>query len=193
MGVDGEKTRPGSSNAAHVPSSPHCERIQEEAPGINPRSFRTRSSDYIALRLLLSRLACLLWRESRLLRSVPSPFRWPACLLSVCYLPAGDEGKNRGEGKWHRRRTLDKVISRSFAGLLGARSVGLELATSSLSGKHDALLELPRVCKIPANIHILKQTLFPSFQDIYPGCCTVAAHEPDEESQPIAVRPTVRI
>ncbi len=35
----------------------------------------------MALRLLLSRLACLLWREPRFLHRVPSPLRWPACLL----------------------------------------------------------------------------------------------------------------
>ena len=36
--------------------------------------------------------------------------------------------------------------------------------------------EVSRVCKIAANIHILKTTLFPRFQDIRLGCCTVAAH-----------------
>src|SRR5215208_2823290 len=72
-----------------------AERDPRRGPGeLTLRGLRTRSSDYIALRLLLSRLACLLWRESRLLHRVPSPFRCP-CLLSVCYLPAGDEGKTQ--------------------------------------------------------------------------------------------------
>ena len=53
---------------------------------------------------------------------------------------------------------------------------GLEPGTSSLSGKHNALLELSRVCKFPANTSILTLMLFSTFQDIGLGCCTVAAH-----------------
>jgi hypothetical protein len=39
----------------------------------------------------------------------------------------------------------------------------------------DRLLEISRVCKIPANEDILSTTPCPAFQDIYSGCCTVAA------------------
>ena len=52
---------------------------------------------------------------------------------------------------------------------------GLEPGTSSLSEKHDALLRFYRVCKLPANLRNMDQILFSSFQEIYPGCCTVAA------------------
>jgi hypothetical protein len=40
------------------------------------------------------------------------------------------------------------------------------------------LPEISRVCKIPANKRIFGRTLFLRFQDIGPGCCTVAAHYP---------------
>jgi len=49
---------------------------------------------------------------------------------------------------------------------------GLEPGTSSLSEKHDVLLEVSRVFKIPANQAIICITLFPSFQDIGLGCGT---------------------
>jgi hypothetical protein len=42
--------------------------------------------------------------------------------------------------------------------------------------RHDTLLELSEACKIAANARISFMTLFASFQDIYSGCCTVAAH-----------------
>jgi hypothetical protein len=48
------------------------------------------------------------------------------------------------------------------------------------------LLEVSRVCKIPANERILAMMLFPSFQDIGLGCCTVAAQLPHFFSQVIA-------
>jgi hypothetical protein len=53
---------------------------------------------------------------------------------------------------------------------------GLEPGTSSLSEKHKALQEISRACKIPANSNILCARLFPCFQIIHLGCCTVAAH-----------------
>jgi hypothetical protein len=36
--------------------------------------------------------------------------------------------------------------------------------------------EVSRVCKIPANKHIISKIVFSTFQDISLGCCTVAAH-----------------
>jgi hypothetical protein len=39
------------------------------------------------------------------------------------------------------------------------------------------LQEVSRVCKMPANLDILRVRLFLSFQSIRPGCCTVAAHK----------------
>ena len=58
---------------------------------------------------------------------------------------------------------------------LGVGLPGLEPGTSSLSEKHDSLQEVSRTCKTPANNNILVSTLFPTFHDIYSGCCTVAA------------------
>jgi hypothetical protein len=37
------------------------------------------------------------------------------------------------------------------------------------------LLGLSGVCKIAANSYISVSRLFPAFQEIYSGCCTVAA------------------
>jgi hypothetical protein len=54
---------------------------------------------------------------------------------------------------------------------------GLEPGTSSLSEKYDSLLEVSGLFKIPANERILALALFPAFQDIHSGCCTVAALE----------------
>jgi hypothetical protein len=53
---------------------------------------------------------------------------------------------------------------------------GLEPGTSSLSEKHDFLPGVSGVCKTPANSRILRVMLFPRFQDIVLGRCTVAAH-----------------
>ena len=53
---------------------------------------------------------------------------------------------------------------------------GLEPGTSSLSEKHNALQEVSRVCKTPANKHIIRMILFLRFQFVCLGCCTVAAH-----------------
>ena len=55
---------------------------------------------------------------------------------------------------------------------------GLEPGTSSLSGKHDALQHVFRICKNPANRLVLLMTVFLIFQGIRLGCCTVAAHLP---------------
>ena len=38
------------------------------------------------------------------------------------------------------------------------------------------MLEFSGACKTPANTHISSVLLFPSVQEIYSGCCTVAAH-----------------
>jgi uncharacterized integral membrane protein len=38
------------------------------------------------------------------------------------------------------------------------------------------LLERSEACKIPANNRIRALSLLPAFQEIYSGCCTVAAH-----------------
>jgi hypothetical protein len=53
---------------------------------------------------------------------------------------------------------------------------GFEPLTSSASRKYDGLLEDSGACKTRANRGIWSMTLFLSFQVIYSGCCTVAAH-----------------
>jgi hypothetical protein len=53
---------------------------------------------------------------------------------------------------------------------------GLEPGTSSLSEKRDGFLGFSSVHKYPANGCIFRPKLFSAFQDVYSGCCTVAAH-----------------
>jgi hypothetical protein len=53
---------------------------------------------------------------------------------------------------------------------------GLEPLTSAMRGRHEGLQRLSGVCKTPANASILMLVLFSTIQDIYSGCCTVAAH-----------------
>src|SRR5215211_1217170 len=52
---------------------------------------------------------------------------------------------------------------------------GLEPLTSAMRGRHDALLDHSRVCKIAANSCISVFTRFLTFQEIHSGCCTVGA------------------
>ena len=51
----------------------------------------------------------------------------------------------------------------------------LELVTSAMRERHDGLQEFSGACKTPANGSILIAVLFSAFQEIYSGCCTVAA------------------
>jgi hypothetical protein len=44
-----------------------------------------------------------------------------------------------------------------------------------MRGRHEGLQEFPGVCKTPANSGILLMMLFSAFQEIFSGCCTVAA------------------
>jgi hypothetical protein len=59
--------------------------------------------------------------------------------------------------------------------LFGVDPRGLEPLASAMRGRHDTLLESSRACKTAANKAIFFMMLFPSFQEIYLGCCTVAA------------------
>jgi hypothetical protein len=52
---------------------------------------------------------------------------------------------------------------------------GFEPLTSAVQSQYGSLLEVSRVCKIPANKQNDVLTLSLRFQDIYSGCCTVAA------------------
>ncbi len=62
-----------------------------------------------------------------------------------------------------------------FAGTSGMEPRGFEPPTSAVQRRRDTLLELSDVCKIPANKRISTLSPFLGFQDIYSGCCTVAA------------------
>jgi len=52
---------------------------------------------------------------------------------------------------------------------------GLEPLTSAMRRRHEGLLEYSEACKTPANSRISELAFFPIFQEIYSGCCTVAA------------------
>jgi hypothetical protein len=60
----------------------------------------------------------------------------------------------------------------------------LELVTSAMRERHEGLQEFSGACKTPANGSILMIVLFSAFQEIYSGCCTVAAQLPKLTSQP---------
>jgi hypothetical protein len=51
----------------------------------------------------------------------------------------------------------------------------LELVTSAMRGRHEGLQGFSGACKRPTNSGILLAILFSTFQEIYSGCCTVAA------------------
>ena len=61
------------------------------------------------------------------------------------------------------------------APFFGVDPTRLELVTSAMRGRSEGLLGFSGACKTPANSSILMIILFSVFQDIYPGCCTVAA------------------
>ena len=47
------------------------------------------------------------------------------------------------------------------------------------------MLEISGACNLPANYGISASPLSPRFQEIYPGCCTVAAQLSGLTSQPM--------
>src|SRR5215213_9090416 len=63
--------------------------------------------------------------------------------------------------------------------ILGVDLTRLELVTSAMRRQHDALLEVSRVCKIPANWRIYQCSAFPEFSGslsgLLHGCCTRSA------------------
>src|SRR4028118_1646504 len=56
---------------------------------------------------------------------------------------------------------------------------GLEPLASALQRRHRTLLDLSVVCKIAANKRISTLVLLLMFQQVYSGCCTVAAQSLD--------------
>jgi hypothetical protein len=48
---------------------------------------------------------------------------------------------------------------------------------SAVQKRHDTLLEMSGACKTAANIRIFRLRSFPSFQEIYSGCCTRYARQ----------------
>jgi hypothetical protein len=65
----------------------------------------------------------------------------------------------------------------SLSGILGVDPTRLELVTSAVQRRHNTLPDVSAVCKIPAKAVDSALALFPAFQEIYSGCCTVAAHK----------------
>jgi hypothetical protein len=57
--------------------------------------------------------------------------------------------------------------------------MGFEPTPSAVQRRHDTLLNVSGVCKIAANKRISTLSPFLSFQEIYSGCCTVAAQVGD--------------
>ena len=53
--------------------------------------------------------------------------------------------------------------------------MGFEPTPSAVQRRQDRLLEIFGVCKVAAKARIFFMRLFPSFQVLYSGCCTVAA------------------
>src|SRR5215210_2256041 len=88
-----------------------------------------------------------------------------------------------------RPRSLRR-ISPAKLHILEVEPRGFEPLSSAVQRRRQAMLELSRTRKMAANTYILAITLFPSFQDISLGCCTVAAHERSEELElaPYSVR-----
>ena len=52
---------------------------------------------------------------------------------------------------------------------------GIDPLPSAVQRRHETLLDLSGVCKMPANSCISVLVHFSAFQEIYSGCCTVAA------------------
>src|ERR671910_359811 len=74
-----------------------------------------------------------------------------------------------------RKRTQQSDFARTNAGEQGVDPWGLEPLSSAMRGRHESLQGFSGACKTPANGSILLKTHFLTFQDIYSGCCTVAA------------------
>ena len=71
--------------------------------------------------------------------------------------------------------TLSLAVLPANRPFLGVGDAGFEPATSAVWRQWDSLLQVSRDCKVPANSRICVLSLFPTFPEIYPGCCTVAA------------------
>jgi hypothetical protein len=66
---------------------------------------------------------------------------------------------------------------------------GFEPLTSAVQRRLDTLLERSVTCRIPANCRISALALFPAFQEIHSGCCTVAAlGSPSRDTHQICTR-----
>src|SRR5215212_2100522 len=74
-------------------------------------------------------------------------------------------------------RTADSPIPLRY-GLYEVGDAGFEPATSAVRRRRDGLQELSTGFKIPAKPLDPALMLFSSFQELYSGCCTVAAQAP---------------
>jgi hypothetical protein len=54
---------------------------------------------------------------------------------------------------------------------------GLEPLTSAMRGRRGSFPNVSRTCKTAGNHRISALVHFSAFQEIYPGCCTVAAQD----------------
>ena len=94
-------------------------------------------------------------------------------------LRAAGRGRGAGNarGPWHSKEAQDLRIlaNRQVRLLPEVEPRGFEPLTSAVQRRRDTLPGLSRVCKTAANKRISTLPPFLSFQEIYPGCCTLAA------------------
>jgi hypothetical protein len=71
------------------------------------------------------------------------------------------------------RRTTPALL-RLFS-MITLEPMGFEPTPSAVQRRRVTLLEVSGVCRYPANERFSASSLFPTFQESYSGCCTVAA------------------
>jgi hypothetical protein len=72
---------------------------------------------------------------------------------------------------WGLHRSLTFYLQ---TGAFQSGAEGFEPLTSAVQRRRDGLQEVVTGFKIPAKLVVSELVLFPSFQAIYSGCCTVA-------------------
>jgi hypothetical protein len=91
-------------------------------------------------------------------------------LLERVGVRIGVEGSGSGTGSF----LLSCVLQRFFR----VEPRGIEPLTSALPGRYDRFQECSQPCEMTIDMGIFAETLFPVFQVLHSGCCTVAAHLP---------------
>jgi hypothetical protein len=108
-----------------------------------------------------------------LLNSPEIGLRWSAKLVQLRQLRWCTNGVQ--EGRICCRHLFILHLSPAKQHIPRVEPRGFEPLTSAVQRRSDTFLERSRVCKIAANTLIFLVMPFSSFQEIYSGCCTVAA------------------